>query len=329
MLIANGILAAVLIAILVDALFGEPAWLWHRVPHPVVLFGKLIDWLDAHFNHFRQQSPSSGRLAGVISLLFLVIGGAVLGWALEAGLLALGIPGLVLIGILSSSLIAQKSLYDHVGAVATPLIVGDREKARQAVSMIVGRDTSKLDDAGIARAAIESLAENFSDGIVAPLFWFVLFGLPGLIVYKIVNTADSMIGHRNEKYTHFGWAAARLDDVLNLAPARITMALLLFTPVSLGRMPSLSAVQWSSLLKDARRHRSPNAGWPEAAIAQRLGIALSGPRYYDGVFVDEAYVNDTGERDIGGYDINASLVLYRNACILEFLVIALIYIAMI
>ena len=315
---------SVLLALLLDAVFGEPDWLWRRMPHPVVLFGKAISFFETRFNSPKDHSALSGRLAGAFSLAILLLLGCALGTGIQLGFMLLGGVGYVLIGVIASTLLAQKSLYEHVERVSVPLFRSDLPGARTAVSMIVGRDTSKLDEAGVTRAAIESLAENYSDGIVAPLFWLVLFGLPGLICYKIVNTADSMIGHRNERYLYFGWAAARLDDVLNLIPARITMILLLFSPVSLHRSRTVAFQPWVRFFADARRHRSPNAGWPEGAMARRLDIALSGPRYYEGVLVDEPFVNDSGRRQIGADDITLALKLYIRACQCQFVIVALL-----
>nr|WP_319512759.1 adenosylcobinamide-phosphate synthase CbiB [uncultured Cohaesibacter sp.] len=315
---------AVLLALLLDAIFGEPDWLWRRMPHPVVFFGRAISFFETRFNRPKDQSALSGRLAGAFSLTVLLLLGCALGTGIQLGLMTLGGIGYVLIAVIASTLLAQKSLYEHVERVAVPLSQSDLPSARTAVSMIVGRDTSKLDKAGVTRAAIESLAENYSDGIVAPLFWMVLFGLPGLICYKIANTADSMIGHKNERYLYFGWAAARLDDVLNFIPARITMILLLFSPVSLRRERAAAFQPWSRFFADARRHRSPNAGWPEGAMARRLDIALSGPRYYEGVLVDEPFVNDTGRRQIGADDIALALKLYSRACQCQFLIVAVL-----
>ncbi|SNY93285.1 adenosylcobinamide-phosphate synthase [Cohaesibacter sp. ES.047] len=316
----GGLLFAVVIALLVDALFGEPEWVWRKVPHPVVWFGKLIDIWDHCFNDPNKHiSSSSRRLSGFVGLALGIVCLGLAAWLIEAVLLMAGWVGYLVIGVAGSVLVAQRSLYDHVQAVQDPLALHDIAGGRQAVSMIVGRDPKKLDEPGIARAAIESLAENFSDGIVAPVFWFCLFGLPGLIIYKFVNTADSMIGHRTERYEAFGWAAARFDDLLNLVPARLTMALLLFAPFrSEASMRSKAVSQlWQGILADAPRHRSPNAGWPEAAMAQRLDIALSGPRYYGDALTDEPFVNPDGKREIGAAEIEASLSLYHSACWIE------------
>lgn len=325
MILFGGLFAgAVLLALLLDAVFGEPEWLWRRMPHPVVVFGKAISFFEKRLNHPQGQTALNGRLSGGFSLAILLLLAAGLGTLLQIGAMALGGVGYVIIAVIASTLLAQKSLYEHVERVASPLSHSDLPAARTAVSMIVGRDTSKLDEAGVTRAAIESLAENYSDGIVAPLFWLVLFGLPGLICYKIVNTADSMIGHRNERYLYYGWAAARLDDVLNLVPARLTMILLLFSPVSLHKDRVVSFQPWSRFFADARRHRSPNAGWPEGAMARRLDIALSGPRFYEGVLVDEPFVNESGRRQIGAEDITLALRLYHRACLCQFLIVAML-----
>ncbi len=318
------ILLVLLVAIAIDALLGEPNWVWEHFPHPVVWFGKAIGLCDRLFNHPSEQSSFVGRLTGAMVILCLTAAGAFVAWILQESLLSLGALGFGILAIVSSVLIAQKSLYDHVKAVQLPLEAGDIVAARQAVSMIVGRETKSLEKDAVARAAIESLAENFSDGIVAPVFWFVLFGFPGLVAYKIVNTADSMIGHKNDRYLWFGWASARLDDLLNLAPARLTMLLLLLSPFRPGggRAPVGVGVVWTAIMRDAPKHRSPNAGWPESATAGRLDIALSGPRYYGGELVNEPFVNDGGRVDIGATELGDALRLYRSSLIMQFLAIA-------
>ena len=302
--------------------------MWDRVPHPVVWFGKAIDWFDRHLNHpargSSQQTACLGRLSGLFVILFLASASGWLAWLVQEVLMSFGLLGAALLSVFSSVLIAQKSLYDHVLAVQKPLEADDIEQARTAVSMIVGRQTERLEADGVARAAIESLAENFSDGIVAPVFWFALCGFPGLVAYKMINTADSMIGHKNDRYRWFGWASARLDDGVNLAPARLTMLLLLFSPFHRrGNGQSAPLVRvWNGILKDAPNHRSPNAGWPEAAIAGRLDIALSGPRYYGENLVEEPYVNDNGRVAIGASEIGDALRLYRSSLIIQFFTIA-------
>ncbi|PTQ74797.1 adenosylcobinamide-phosphate synthase CbiB [Celeribacter persicus] len=276
---------ALCFAMVLDALFGEPKWLWDRVPHPAVLMGRLIGWADTRFN----RGP--GRKAkGVVLMAALVIGAAALGLVLRQ------IPLIEV--LLGAILLAQKSLIDHVKAVTRGLETS-LDAGRHAVSMIVGRDTSDMDKPAVARGAIESAAENFSDGVIAPAFWFLIAGLPGILVYKVVNTGDSMIGYRTERHRDFGWAAARLDDVLNLIPARLT-ALLLFP---WGKPLSL----WREIVTEAHRHRSPNAGWPEAALSRSLGVALSGPRAYHGEMRDYPWVNPEG-REATTRDIDAACV---------------------
>ena len=278
--------AAVLLlpALLLDAALGEPGWLWSRVPHPAILMGRLIGALDRHLNRGNRR-----RVMGVLAVLILILTGLVI-----AALLSL--LGPIAKVIVAAILIAQRSLVQHVTAVAQGL----RESlpaGRHAVSMIVSRNTEAMTTPQVARSAIESGAENLSDGVIAPAFWFLIGGLPGLIIYKMVNTADSMIGYRNDRYEEFGWAAARLDDLLNLAPARLT-----------GLMIALlggQTRQWRAIIGDARQHRSPNAGWPEAAMARALNLALAGPRSYDGQMHDFPWVNGAGRKDIDAADIDA------------------------
>ena len=278
---------SILLAMILDALFGEPRAIWSRWPHPAVLMGRAVGWLDARLN----AAPGQ-RLKGVAAVAVLVAGAVLLGLALHALPFALAE---ILVGAV---LLAQKSLADHVRAVADALrlSVGD---GRRSVAMIVGRDTAAMDGPAVARAAIESAAENLSDGVIAPLFWFLIGGLPGLLVYKAVNTADSMIGHRTPRHEAFGWAAARLDDALNWVPARLT-ALMIWA--GHGR-PGV----WSDIVADARRHRSPNAGWPEAAMARVLDLALSGPRSYGGRLTDFPFVHPEGSRDPGPAAIDAAV----------------------
>jgi adenosylcobinamide-phosphate synthase len=294
------------VAMTVDALLGWPATLFARIGHPVTWLGRLIALLDRSWNR-SADAPATRRIAGVAAAL-LVIGLCVgLGWIVQSWL-APGWGRVVLLGILAWPLVALRSLYDHVAAVAQPLQSGNIDAARLAVAQIVGRDPATLDEAGISRAAIESLAENASDGIVAPVFWGALFGLPGILGYKAINTLDSMIGHRSERYLWFGWAAARIDDVANFIPARLTG--ILFVLVS-----SWPSVAFSCMTGDANRHRSINAGWPEAAMAGALGVRLSGPRSYHGCVTEEPWLNE-GARDPLGADIRQGLRLYIRAMLL-------------
>jgi adenosylcobinamide-phosphate synthase len=275
-----------IIAMLLDAAFGEPKAIWDRLPHPAVLMGRLVGWCDRRFN--RGQSL---RARGVLVAAGLVLTGLGTGWIIHI------LPDFGLLEVLTLAiLIAQKSLVEHVRAVASALRRSVPE-GRAAVAMIVGRDTAQMTGPDISRAAIESAAENLSDGVVAPIFWYMVAGLPGIVAYKLVNTADSMIGHMTPRYREFGWAAARLDDVLNLIPARLTALLIALTHGWLDPGP---------ILRDAPKHRSPNAGWPEAALAPVLNVALSGPRSYNGVRKDYPWVWPEGRRDPGPDDIDAA-----------------------
>ena len=249
--------AILALAMLLDAALGEPEWLWRRLPHPAVLMGRLIGWGDRRLNHGQAR-----RAKGVALLLSLMIGAALLGWALS-------LLGPIIEIIIAAILLAQRSLVEHLRAVADGLRQS-LPAGRRAVAMIVSRDTAEMTEDAVARSAIESGAENLSDGIIAPALWFLLAGLPGLLVYKIVNTADSMIGYRTPRYADFGWAAARMDDLLNLVPARLTALLI--------ALPGGVLHHWRDIRADAALHRSPNAGWPEAAMARAIGVALAGPR---------------------------------------------------
>jgi len=301
-----GFAGAMVVAMAVDALLGWPSWLFARIGHPVTWLGRLIGVIDAGWNR-DSDPPALRRAAGVAGASVVIAISVAVGWMLQV-LLPTAWLQIVLVGVLSWPLVALRSLHDHVAAVAAPLLAGDIAGAREAVSRIVGRDPTALDEAGIARAAIESLAENASDGIVAPVFWGAVFGLPGILGYKAINTLDSMIGHRSERHEAFGWAAARIDDVANFIPARLTG--FLFVVLAPRRSKALSC-----MTRDARRHRSPNAGWPEAAMAGALGVRLSGPRIYHGSTTDEPWLNE-GARDPLARDIAEALTVYRRAMLL-------------
>ena len=301
-----GFAGAMAVAMAVDALLGWPSWLFARIGHPVTWLGRLIGAIDAAWNR-DSDPPAFRRAAGVAGALLVIAISVAIGWVLQS-LLPWGWIEIILVGVLAWPLVALRSLHDHVAAVAKPLQAGDIAAARAAVSRIVGRDPATLDEAGIARAAIESLAENASDGIVAPVFWGALFGLPGILGYKAINTLDSMIGHRSERHEAFGWAAARIDDVANFIPARLTG--FLFVLLASRRSEALSC-----MTRDARRHRSPNAGWPEAAMAGALGVRLSGPRIYHGSITNEPWLNE-GARDPLAADISRGLTIYRRAMLL-------------
>jgi adenosylcobinamide-phosphate synthase len=293
---------AMAVAMVVDALVGWPDRLFARIGHPVTWLGRLIAALDAHWNR-ETDAPLIRRAAGAAAALLVIAlaGGLAL---IVQRLLPSGWTQMVLLGILAWPFVAFRSLYDHVAAVRDPLRAGNIEAARKAVSMIVGRDPGGLDQAGIARAAIESLAENASDGVVAPVFWGVLFGLPGVVGYKTINTLDSMIGHRSARHEAFGWAAARIDDVANFVPARLTGLLFAALAGSERRSQALSCM-W----RDAPRHRSLNAGWPEAALAGALSVRLCGPRSYHGELADEPWLN-AAARDPAASDVTGALERY-------------------
>jgi adenosylcobinamide-phosphate synthase len=295
--------AVMLLALSIEAAAGWPDRLYDRIGHPVTWMGAAIDACDNRFNR-EGDSTRRRRLMGVGVVLVLcgaVFGGTtLLVWLLPGGWI-----GVLLTGILAWPLVAARSLHDHVRAVALPLAKGDLPAARTAVSMIVGRDPERLDGAGVGRAALESLGESTSDGVVAPLFWGVLLGLPGIATYKMINTMDSMIGHLSPRHAAFGWAAARLDDLVNLIPARLSGVLI--AAVSGRWRHSLSV-----MLLDAGKHRSPNAGWPEAALAGALDVRLSGPRVYDNLMSDEPWVN-AGAPDPGALDVARGLEVYLKA----------------
>lgn len=296
------------LALLLDRFVGDPPQLWQRMPHPVVLFGKAIAWGEKRWNN-RNFSAAVLRRNGMWLTVGLVAVCVVLGLVIEVLLPFAGTAGAVAEILVVTVLLAQKSLADHVKAVALALREEGLEGGRRAVSMIVGRNPEHLDEGGVSRAAIESLAENASDGIVAPAFWFLVGGLPGLFAYKMINTADSMIGHLNDRYRDFGRFAAKLDDVANYIPARLTGLLAsLATAVTKDKLSGREA--FSVMRRDARLHRSPNAGWPESAFAGGLGLALAGPRQYGTEKVEGPMLNASGKRDANADDIDAALHLF-------------------
>ena len=296
------------LALLIELMLGYPDWLVRSIGHPVTWMGRLIEALDHKLNH-EQDAPARRRAAGAIALVALIAVAGVVGFALQHNLPRLPF-GLLVLAVLASTLMAQRSLHAHVAQVAFALEHDGLEAGRQAVAQIVGRDPDALDEAGVARAAIESLAENFSDGVVAPAFWMAVAGLPGAAVYKAINTADSMIGHRTPRHGDFGFAAARLDDLVNLPASRLSAVLIVAAAALSSRTAAESA--WRAVRRDAHHHRSPNAGYPEAAMAGALGLALAGPRRYGGVLVEDAVIG-SGRRDAGAADIRKALVLYHRA----------------
>ena len=304
---------SVLIAFLslaIELALGYPDWLFRAIGHPVTWFGRLISFLDRRLNR-ATDSDVLRRRRGVVALVIIVLLPAMIALGVEIALWRMLPAGLLITAILATSLLSQKSLYEHVEAVADALETGGLVMGRIAVSRIVGRDPEKLDKAGVGRAAIESLAENFSDGIVAPAFWIGVGGLPGGVAYKAANTADSMIGHRTPRHEAFGWAAARFDDLINLPASRLTALLIVLAAFLVRDADAGNA--WRTVRRDARKHRSPNAGWPEAAMAGALGLALAGPRSYGGVMVDDVFMGEGGRREVDSLDIRRALKLYRVA----------------
>ena len=291
-----------------ESILGYPQWLHRRVPHPVVWIGNAIGFLE-HLLNRPAFGDTSRRLLGVITAGIVTGIGVFTGWVLTR-LAGAGFGGFMLLAVLASIGLAQRSLYQHVHDVANALDNGDLTVARAAVARIVGRDVTHLDRGQIAAAGLESLGESFNDGIVAPAFWLAVGGLPGLFAYKAVNTADSLIGHREERWRAFGWAAARLDDAMNLIPARIAGAL-----IALAGWGG-----WRVMLRDARKHASPNAGWPEAAMAGALSVRLGGAAFYDGVATARPVFGDGAEPNTA--DLARGLRLYVRACGLLWLAMA-------
>jgi adenosylcobinamide-phosphate synthase len=302
----NFALAALILVI--ESFMGYPPALQKLIGHPVEWIGKLISYIDDGLND-PDVSPEQNRRHGILAVILLCA--------------AVGIPTLILAKTLSqysygwavnvalaTAFIAQKSLRDHVSAVDHAL-GSSISQAREAVAKIVGRDPETLDANGVAKAALESLAENTADGVTAPIFWYALFGLPGLVIYKAINTADSMIGHKSEKYLHFGWAAAKLDDLVNLPASRLTGLMFAAAAWVNAKTDAQSALQF--MWRDAGKHQSPNAGWPEASMAGALGLSFGGPRQYDGKTIDLPYMGDG--RDVDTKDIARGLELYDRALI--------------
>ena len=309
-----------LLALGLDALIGDPAALYARLPHPVVIIGRGIGGLDRRLN--RAEDPTAlRRAAGIAACILLVTLSFGIGWLLHRSLRALP-GGWIAEALLISAFLAQNSLYRHVAAVAQGLAGAGLPGGRRAVAHVVGRDPASLDEPAVCRAALESLAENFSDGVTAPLFWALLLGLPGILTYKAVNTADSMVGHRTPRHLAFGWASARLDDLLNFVPARLAGLVLAVAAFLLPRASPGGA--FSAMRRDAPLHRSPNAGWPEAALAGALGLALAGPRRYGGAIVEDNWMNAGVRREASAADIRRGLALYVLACIIQAILVALI-----
>lgn len=311
-----GLLAAqpllLLIGLVAEATVGGLPWLWRAVPHPVALLGRVIAWFDRQLNR-ESRGEVSRRARGLAVAVFLIAAAGLLGWALQH--LARGLPfGWVIELAVITVLLAQRSLFDHVRAVAVALDHGGVAAGREAVRHIVGRDVALLDEHGVARAAIESAAENFSDAVVAPVLWYLLLGLPGLLIYKTVNTMDSMIGYRTPRHDAFGKAAARIDDALNYIPARLAaLMIVLAAAPTPGASPGRA---WRILLRDGGHHASPNSGRPEAAMAGALGLALAGPRPYHGEIKPAPWIGE-GVARATSRDIRRALYLYAVAGVIN------------
>lgn len=307
------LLPALLVALVADAMFGWPDAITRRIGHPVTWMGALIDRLDRALNGATLPEERR-RINGIVTLatLLAVTGGIAV--AIQTLIFAV-LPlwwSVLALGLTMAPLLAQKSLYDHVDAVSQALRSEGLEGGRREIAKIVGRDPQTLDEHAIGRAAVESLSENFSDGIVAPLLWAAIGGLPGIVMYKAINTADSMIGHRTDRHRAFGWAAAKLDDLVNLPASRLSALIILIA--SLVKLPELKPHKAAAaLFRDARRHRSPNAGWPEAAMAGALDIRLGGPRVYGGEAVEDAWMGN-GRDTVDADDIDRALSLFVMSC---------------
>jgi adenosylcobinamide-phosphate synthase len=310
-------------ALLVEALVGYPAPVYAIMRHPVAWIGALIARLELSLNR-PQRTDAERKWAGVLALV-LVLGATGLAAAGISALTPHDFFGFWVLAIFASSLMAQRSLHDHVAAVARAMDLEGLDGARKKVAMIVGRDVTALDAAGVSRAAIESLAENFSDGVVAPAFWTAALGFSGGALYKAANTADSMIGHRNARYENFGWAAARFDDLVNLPASRLAALWLVLAAAVTSGADARAAID--AVRRDAKNHRSPNAGWPEAAMAGALGLKLAGPRVYGGETVDDVFMGD-GRTELNAADISRALKLYRRACATQMIFLALLAMAM-
>ena len=295
--------AILLLALAIDALIGWPDALYRKIGHPVTWLGKLISHMDKSLNRMEWHPPTR-RLMGLLTAAFIILICIVSGQIIQNAV-GQGILGFLISVLLAWPLLASRSLYSHVKDVAQPLELMDLRSAREAVSMIVGRDPKQLDTAGVGRAAIESLAENTSDGVVAPIFWGLIFGLPGILAYKAINTMDSMIGYKTPKHLDFGWAAARIDDLANWVPARLTGLII-------AMMSGTPNAALQTIRRDAGKHRSPNAGWPESAMAAALGVRLSGPRSYHDKQTNDPWLYAEG-RDVEGSDVTRALAVFKRS----------------
>ena len=309
----------VLLALAMDAIIGDPNWLYRKIPHPISVIGCMMNQLDLFLNRPQVKNPTK-KILGVLFIIIALSVAGIIGWGMQTGLKLMEF-GQLLEAILVSIFLAQNSLYRHVRNVAQALVSDGLDAARLSVSHIVGRDPATLDDSGVCRASIESLSENFSDGVIAPVFWYLIAGIPGILMYKTLNTADSMVGHLSPKYRYFGWASARLDDVANFIPARLTALLIFLTALIIPSTKGFKSLR--SCLTYANRHRSTNAGWPEAAMAGALDIRIAGPRVYNGIVVNDPWMGD-GNPNLGTNDINRALKLYFSSNIINALILVLL-----
>ncbi len=310
-------LVLLLLALALDAYIGDPPGVWRVVPHPVALMGRAVALLDKRLNR-PGRSEATRAMRGVLALVGLLGLAAGAGWAVSWAACAVSFGWLVEL-VLVMTLVAQRSLYRHVIAVAGALEEGGLEAGRRAVAHLVGRNPENLDEYGVARGAIESCAENLSDGVIAPVFWYVLLGLPGLLAYKMLNTLDSMVGYTSPRYKAFGAATARLDTAANYVPARLTALILAFAALFVPSAGARAALR--TVARDARRHRSANAGWPEAAAAGALGLALAGPRRYGDRVVKDNWMGQ-GRARATPADIRRALYLFVVACLVNFGLVA-------
>ncbi|HQY72303.1 MAG TPA: adenosylcobinamide-phosphate synthase CbiB [Aestuariivirga sp.] len=312
--------AAAALALLVERLFGYPKPLYDKIGHPVEWFGSVLKKLEALL-YDPQAEPMQARLRGLAVLLALLLI-VTIPAVFVASILSTLKFGWIVEALLATALIAQHSLYEHVSAVGKGLDISLNE-GRKAVARIVGRDPAALDESGIVKGALESLAENASDGIVAPVLWYALLGLPGIVAYKAINTADSMIGHKSERYIYFGWAAARLDDLINLPASRLTG--FLFAAAAAWNDQERGKIALQAMWREAPKHQSPNAGWPESALAASLGVKFGGPRSYEGARVDLPWMGE-GRETLNRDDIRKGLRLYGTA--MTFLLFLAVFLAL-
>jgi adenosylcobinamide-phosphate synthase len=314
----NEYIFIILIAMAIDGIWGDDHFFWKRIKHPIMYFGKAIERLDSEFNR-EEFSPNAKILNGVAVVVAMTFFVYLIGLFLEK-LFSILPFSIIFEAIFVSVFIAARSLFDHVKAVNSSLMQDGLEGGRSKLSLIVGRNVSNLDLGDILRAAIESLAENFSDGVVAPVLWYLIFGIPGLLIYKLINTADSMIGHKDNKYINFGMFAARFDDFLNYIPARFSAFLIIVASFILRE-------DWRSSIRiakeDHNKHSSPNSGWPESAMSGALGVSLGGLRVYEQEEVDEGVMNASGERNIDDNHLTRSLWIYTTANIVGIIILSL------